>query len=142
MPDYQKSKIYKIWSPSCDKIYIGSTTELRLCQKMAELKVNYKRHLNGKSDEKLTSYDIISLGNSVIELIEIYPCNSKDELFKRQAYHINLNKDICINKTVYNPTKPRFDCECGSQVSQNHKSIHMMSDMHKFNMYMKNVAKL
>ena len=138
MPDYQKSKIYKIWSPSCDKIYIGSTTETRLCQRMADIKKEHKRHLNGIYNGNNTSYDIIALGDAVIELIESFPCNSKDELLKRHAYHINLNKDICINKTVYNPTKPRFDCECGSQMNLKNKYIHMMSDMHKSIMLLKN----
>jgi len=27
MPDYKNSKIYKLWSPEGDDIYIGSTTE-------------------------------------------------------------------------------------------------------------------
>ena len=137
MPDYQKSKIYKIWSPSCDKIYIGSTTETRLCQKMADIKNEHKRHLNGKYDGNNSSYELISLGDAVIELIELYPCNSKDELLKRQTYHINLNKNICTNKTIYNPENPRFNCECGVQVSKRNKRLHEQSELHGNNMLLK-----
>ena len=138
MVNYQNAKIYKIWSPSTDKIFIGCTTENLLSQRIAHHISEYKRYLSGKDNIKSTSYDIISLGDAVIELIELFPCNSKDELLKRQAYHINLNKDICINKTVYNPKKPRFDCECGSQMNLKNKYIHMMSDMHKSIMLLKN----
>jgi len=40
MPDYQNGKIYKIWSPEGDDIYIGSTTEI-LCRRLAAHKSNY-----------------------------------------------------------------------------------------------------
>ena len=35
MPDYQKAKIYKLWSPSQNLVYYGSTTQT-LSQRLAD----------------------------------------------------------------------------------------------------------
>ena len=35
MPDYNNGKIYKIISSYTDKIYVGSTTEKRLCDRFS-----------------------------------------------------------------------------------------------------------
>ena len=137
MINYQNGKIYKIWSPQSNMIFIGATTEKMLCKRLAQHKNEHKQHLNGKYDGNNTSYELISLGDAVIELIELFPCNSKDELLKRQTYHINLNKNICTNKTIYNPENPRFNCECGVQVSKRNKRLHEQSELHGNNMLLK-----
>ena len=47
MPNYQESKIYKIYNTVNDEIYIGSTTR-KLSERMAEHRkpCNIKRHEN------------------------------------------------------------------------------------------------
>ena len=47
MPDYQKSKIYKIWDNNYTECYVGSTT-LDLSVRMAEHRKFYKQYLEGK----------------------------------------------------------------------------------------------
>ena len=47
MVNYANSKVYKIWSPQGDKIYIGSTTKIYLSQRMDKHRSDYKRYLNG-----------------------------------------------------------------------------------------------
>jgi len=90
--DYQKGKIYKIISE--DKIYIGSTVE-KLCSRFGGHKSKYKGYLKGIG-EYTTSFELIKNNDCKIILIELYPCNSKEELLMREQYWIETIK--CINK--------------------------------------------
>jgi hypothetical protein len=75
MTDYKQGKIYAIRSPSTDKYYIGSTANT-LC----------KRFYHHKNKSNLcSSSEIIAFGDAYIELIELFPCNSKMELNKREG---------------------------------------------------------
>ena len=94
MPDYTKGKIYKIiTSYQADKIYIGSTTKGRLCDRITEHRSCYK---NNKRQCK--SKEILCFGDAQIILIETYPCHSKDELHQREQYWMDYYKEICVNK--------------------------------------------
>ena len=90
MPDYQKAKIYKLWSPQGeeDEIYIGST-----CDELRKRKNNHKSQRNCNSKILFEKYTDVR-----IEVIEEYPCNSKRELEKKEGEHIRNNK--CLNKYV------------------------------------------
>ena len=91
MPDYQKGKIYKLWSPQGteDEIYFGSTCdELRYRKHAHKQKTNYC-----KSKILFQKYDDVR-----IELIEEYSCNSKEELTKKEGEYIKNNK--CLNKII------------------------------------------
>jgi len=95
MPDYQKGKIYKIWSPHSDDIYIGSSTQ--------DLAVRMGKH---RIDMDCTAKNIINLGEAKIELIELYPCNSKIELNKREGYFIRSLD--CVNRCIAGRTKHEY----------------------------------
>ena len=86
---YQKGKIYKLVDNTNGNIYIGSTI-----QSLTKRKSQHKAIGNNKCMSKL----IIANGDYDIILIENYPCDSKDELLKRERYYID-NTD-CINKTL------------------------------------------
>jgi len=88
MPDYQNAKIYKLVSPHTDKIYIGSTVQKYLCQRLAV----------HKHSKKYSSKKLFELGDVEIILIEKYPCDSRLELEKRERYHIETNN--CVNETI------------------------------------------
>jgi len=101
MVNYQEGKIYKIVSNTDDDIcYVGSTTKKYLSQRMTKHKSDYKRWKNGKAN-KVSSYELFEkygIENCKIELLEIFPCNSKDELTKKEGDHIRaLN---CVNKKI------------------------------------------
>jgi hypothetical protein len=96
--DYKNGKIYKITSTMTDKIYIGSTCR-PLCRRLSSHLNSYKQFLNGKF-HNISSFELIKLGEANIELIE--ECNSV-ELLTRERFHIDLNKDICVNKCI--PTR-------------------------------------
>jgi len=97
MPDYQQGKIYLIWSPTSMDIYIGSTVR-PLWDRMS-------KHKN--KNDIITSKAIIELGNAEIELIEAYPCNSKQELEQRERWYIE-NALYCINKVIPGRTKKEY----------------------------------
>jgi lipopolysaccharide export LptBFGC system permease protein LptF len=94
MPNYQNGKIYKIHSYKTDKIYIGSTTVL-LCKRFTGHKTDNKTG-RGTLAKQIFEYDDV-----MITLIENYPCNDRNELEKRERYHIENNN--CINKNI--PTR-------------------------------------
>jgi hypothetical protein len=88
MPDYQQSKIYII---SCRTdntlIYVGSTT-----QSLAVRWGGHKRNSKRERDKDNLIYTTINgdWDNWYIELYELYPCNSKEELCKKEGEIIRL----------------------------------------------------
>jgi len=90
MPDYQKGKIYKLWSPQGteDEIYFGSTTD-----KLYKRKNQHKSKRNCKSSILFEKYDDVR-----IEVLEEYPCNNKNELIKKEGEYIRNNK--CLNRNI------------------------------------------
>ena len=108
MVNYSNGKIYKLESQSGDKIYIGSTTKERLCQRMDTLRHNYDSWKNGTS-ELTTAYEIFEeygVKNCQLVLLESYPCTCKDELEARKAFHIKSME--CVNKVIPNRTKQEY----------------------------------
>ena len=57
MPNYHNSKIYKIWSPSTDMVYIGSTTQ-SLALRLGGHVSTYKSFLHGKKIRISKSFEI------------------------------------------------------------------------------------
>ncbi len=95
MPDYQLGKIYKIVGNG--KIYVGSTCERLLCQRLSGHNRAYRRHLNGNYG-CCSAFQCITDKNHFIELLEICPCNSKDELHLCERKWIE--KLDCVNKCI------------------------------------------
>jgi hypothetical protein len=50
-------------------------------------------------------FDEYGVKNCQIALLELYPCNSKDELESRKVFYIKLMG--CINKAIPNRTKEK-----------------------------------
>jgi hypothetical protein len=81
MPDYKNGKIYTIRNKNDDKlIYVGSTCKKYLSDRIANHRALYKRN------PITLFYNLVEDWNDwYIELYENYPCNSKDELTKREG---------------------------------------------------------
>jgi hypothetical protein len=94
---YEHGKIYKLVCNKTGLVYIGSTTEVRLCRRLAGHVSNYKRYIGGKGNF-ITSFRIIENGDSSILLLEEYPCESKDQLTAIEAKHIR--EVDCVNKNI------------------------------------------
>ena len=103
---YNHSKIYKIVSPSTDKIYIGSTTQT-LAQRLGKHIKIYKYYTNNNS-YYTSSYEIIKLGDYSIQLIEQCNFNNKEQLRQREGYYIKLYNDICVNNRIAGRTKTEY----------------------------------
>ena len=104
MPDYRQGKIYALWDNNFTKCYIGKTVE-SLSNRKAKHKRKYKAYLNG-TDAFTTSFslfDEFGVDNCIIELLEHYPCSSKEELRAREGHHIR--NEECINKRMEGRTK-------------------------------------
>ena len=100
MPNFQNSKIYKLWSPSQNLIYYGSTVR-PLSQRFNEHKCRYKLYTEDNSRVYVTSFEIMKCTDCKMELLEDYPCDNKQQLLKKEAEYIKNNE--CVNKEI--PTR-------------------------------------
>jgi hypothetical protein len=110
MPNYQNSIIYKLCHQDDlenNNIYVGSTTNFR------SRKNNHKNNCNNdkKKEYNFLVYKFIRANggwdNWVMIPIEVYPCNSKNELKVRERYHIELLKSK-LNKNIPNRNRKEW----------------------------------
>ncbi len=117
-------------------------------------KDGYYRDLNGrmmaplimfKKNNKsnyVTSFELLRYDDCYIELLEDYPCNSNNELQRREGQLIRETEKV-INKYVAGRTDAeyKFDnrdkickkiqCECGGHHLYNHTARHLKTNKHK-----------
>jgi hypothetical protein len=95
MPDYSKGRIYRIVSPSHpEDVYYGSTIQtlgVRMCG-------HRKQYI--KREGSCSSSAVLQYGDAIIILVEMFPCQSVEELRAREGWYILNNP--CVNKK--NPT--------------------------------------
>ena len=104
---YQKGKIYRITDIGYNKCYIGSTIEL-LSARLSKHRNNYTHYLKGKYNFT-TCFNIFEeygVEFCKIELIEIYPCSSREELQAREGYYIR--SEDCVNKVIVGRTRKEY----------------------------------
>ena len=102
-PRYQRGKIYTIRSHITPLVYVGSTIEPRLSNRLGAHRRNYKQYKNNTS-RYCTSYDIFEVDeNCYIELYENYPCENKAQLDRREGEVIR--ELDCCNKVVAGRTR-------------------------------------
>ena len=95
---YKRGKIYTIRSHKTDLIYVGSTIERSLSNRLSDHRSKFKGYKEGKYGY-CSSFDIFEVDSSCyIELYERFPCDSKLELRKREGEVIR--KLDCCNKRV------------------------------------------
>lgn len=106
--NYTKTKIYKIWSPKGDKIYIGSTCKDRLCQRMTghRNKYNYYKKNNTNLITSYLLFDEYGIENCFIELIESKECSNKDEKNQLEGHYIRILE--CVNKNIIGRTLKEY----------------------------------
>lgn len=96
MPNYQQGKIYRIICQVTGKQYIGHTTHplpLRLKGHVTA----FKQWKQGKGPY-MSSFEVIKNGDCEISLIEEFPCNTVEELERREAFFITSID--CVNLLV------------------------------------------
>lgn len=107
MPDYQKGKIYAIRAPGTDEVYIGSTTKM-LSARLADHTSQFKNWKEGK--QKYSSFKLLSKENYYIELVENFPCNSKEELNRREG-EVQRTTANCVNEQIAGRTTTEYHFE-------------------------------
>ncbi len=128
MPDYQKGKIYRIISPSKNLVYYGSTVQT-LNQRLAE-HIKHCKYYNDINYEKTKkyckSYIVLECEDYKIELIEEYPCNNRQQLYKKESEYQKNNE--CVNKRIEGRTLKEWHEDNKERVAiknkeyqQNHK---------------------
>jgi hypothetical protein len=154
-----KGFIYKITSPSTDKIYVGSTT------KTLGRRFSAHKYTQNKNTQQCSSKIILSFGDAVIDCIEEVEFENKKQLRIRERYHIELNRDKCVNIHLPNRTikeyrldtadkikqyridnadrikqytidnadrlKEKFNCECGGKYVLISKTRHLKTQKHQ-----------
>lgn len=101
MVNYQNGKIYKLLSNESDMFYIGSTTQ--------PLYKRLRNHLDDIDREhSKTHVDMKKHTNIKIELIELFPCNTKEELTAREGYYIREYKDTLLNIRIDSRTMKQW----------------------------------
>ena len=161
MPNnYARGKIYKIVCRKTELQYFGSTTEPTLARRLASHVGNFKTwNKNKEKYDFYTSYEILKENDYYVELVELVPCSSKDELLVRERFHIQNND--CVNKYIPLRTKKEYyednkeerleyakeyreehkeeicdkkkkiyKCSCGSTLRKNEKARHEKSKKH------------
>ena len=108
MPNYQQSKIYKIWSPSKNLVYYGSTTQT-IAQRLTKHKSAHKIYNQDNNKVYCSSYLILDCEDYKIELIEECSYNNKSQLSKKEGEYIKNNE--CVNKQIAGRTKIEYDKE-------------------------------
>ena len=118
MVNYQNGKIYKLWSDQSDMLYIGSTTQ-PLSQRLGGHKKNIKEKYN------ITGADMANHTNIKIELIENFPCDSKESLHAREGYYIRLFRNDLLNKRIPGRTRSEYsyDYYKANSDTQKQKSV-------------------
>jgi hypothetical protein len=122
MPDYQLSKVYQIVCLTTGQKYVGSTTQKTLAERLAGHICNFKCWKKGNRNF-MTSFTIIERGNYQIELLELYPCNSKDELNAREGHYIRTVE--CVNKNIMGRTVKEWITENKTKLAEYNKNFYI-----------------
>jgi hypothetical protein len=125
MPDYKNGKIYKIWSPMGNEIYIGSTIQ--------PLYARFHQHKIARecrSKILFEKYDDVR-----IELIECVSCDNREQLNKKEGEYIR--KLDCVNKNMAGRTYKEW-CEDNKENRKEYDKKYNKDNKEKRNEYYEN----
>jgi len=106
MTDFNNGKVYSIRSHQTQQIYIGSTTQ-QLCKRLYEHRQKYRRYKKtGKCQILYSSFEILQYDDHYIELIEECPCDTRQQLHRREGQIIRANE--CVNKLIAGRTPKEY----------------------------------
>ena len=138
MPDYQKGKIYKLWSPSKNLVYYGSTTET-ISRRLSKHLTDLNRYNNKTSTRYVNSFKILECEDYKIELVEEYPCNNRQQLCKKEGEYIKANE--CVNCAIAGRTAEEY-CEDNADKINERQKQYRKNNAEKRNAYSKEYGKL
>lgn len=120
MPNFKNSKIYFIKSSQTKQIYIGATTQT-LSRRFSKHK-SVHRHINRYGSCR--SGRILNYGDAYIELYEIFPCNNKEELSKREGELVRKHSKICVNCQIPGRTHKQYCKDNKEKIVQNKRKYY------------------
>lgn len=105
-PNYENSKIYRIFSPSLNICYYGSTTQ-SLEARLAKHIMDYYCYNKDKNKYSYySSFKVLECGDYKIELIEDVKCNNKRELERIEGRYQKDNN--CVNMLISGRTRAEY----------------------------------
>ena len=113
---YHNSKIYTIRSHQTDKYYVGSTYD-SLSKRLYQHKNHFKQFQAGKYPN-VSSFEIIKYDDCYIELYEMFKCESRIELTKREGEVIRLLKDDLVNVKIEGRTMKEYQVDNADKIKQ------------------------
>ena len=115
---YQDGKIYKILNSETSDIYVGST-----CQRLAKRMMNHRTRVNeGKDTLLYRKMREIGIEHFYIELVENFPCESLEQLNKREG---EWTREIAtLNEKVAGRTKKEYKQDCKEKISEQGKEYY------------------
>jgi hypothetical protein len=145
--DYANGKIYRLVATGTEQVYIGSTCEL-----LAKRLYNHNWCAAHPESQKPTmACKLYEEGRTVaIELIEAFPCETRDQLLVRERYWLE-NTLTAINRNTpgglgWKEARERrkeefiaymgeyraidYVCECGAKIKRCEKARHERSKKH------------
>ena len=129
MSSYEKSKIYII-EPTVphddNEVYIGSTTQDRLCQRMVKHRCDYKRFVNGLKPHTVSAFklfDKYGVNNLQIRLIEEVNVKNKDELHAIEGHYIKTTP--CVNLIVAGRSNSQYRIDNKESIKERDKIYRM-----------------
>jgi hypothetical protein len=128
MPDYKLGKIYMIYSiENPEDRYYGSTTQ--------PLSKRFYGHTKENTSTSKLLFEKYGVDGCKIELVEDFPCETKEQLCAREGHYIRTN--ICVNKKISGRTsketrqeQPMVECECGTILKKYNFTVHKHTKMH------------
>jgi hypothetical protein len=115
---YHKGKIYSIRSYQTDKIYIGST-----CVPLSKRLSKHRGYLKDMT-KNISSLEITKYNDNYIELLEQYPCKTKEELLQREGEWIRANKDDCVNVVIPKRTMQEYKVDNKETIDKKSKDYY------------------
>jgi hypothetical protein len=147
--DYAKAKLYKISSPNTQLVYIGSSCAPLLSARLSKHVHDLKRYKQGDF-HFISSFIVLEAGDYKIELLELYPCEHKDQLRTREQFWLNeYGERACNQRRVqltaedkveyrtkyvaanYNTIYNRCSCPCGGSFTTNQAACHKKTKLHQ-----------
>jgi hypothetical protein len=137
---YQHGKIYKIVDIGYNEQYVGSTT-VELSTRMSRHRAKYREYNNTKQSfySSFILFDKYGIENCKIELIELYPCESKEELNRREGYWIKHEE--CVNKYVAGRTKQEYhvdNIDCIKLKKKEYRLLNLEQEKQRWDKYKQN----
>jgi hypothetical protein len=119
--NYQNGKIYKITGNGYT--YYGSTVR-ELSHRLSGHLGAYKSYMTWEDQPYITSFKCFEnniIKNYKISLVELCPCSNNNELQIRERYHIELNRENCVNKCIPGRTSKEYKIDNADIIRTNNK---------------------